>query len=339
MPLVLLENHPKQYGLHEKVDAADDKRKDDIMGTSTSAPSILTKHSHVLPPFNPLLLHKAPKIEPLQMNSLQTKFIVKTMHELRYSNALKRRKTETERGDNYYRDEKVNFSSFRAGNNASDDDSIASLSRSDSSMLDIFDELEAHPNTLPALSIMLAMSLHDVPIVEVEVFPPIDNKNASFSFKGGEVVKLDDDLENKPGSSSSSHLSITLPCKSYHDSSTRYNITIMLVDAAPTKRCFLGILTPCETSSKQEGSCNGDVDYENRGNFDTPTSTNPPSNSLTQNFHDISRQQEGNVKQRIKSLTKEYDAAGSATPLPPIPSSKLLRIDDKFLCRILFHST
>jgi hypothetical protein len=233
----------------------------------------------------------------------------------------------------------------------------------------IFDLIDS--KTLPALSIMLAMSLHDVPIVEVEVFPPIDNKNASFSFKGGEVVKLDDDLENKPGSSSSSHLSITLPCKSYHDSSTRYNITvrychhqvlhfyhsifvhpsshnisfsfskkkIMLVDAAPTKRCFLGILTPCETSSKQEGSCNGDVDYENRGNFDTPTSTNPPSNSLTQNFHDISRQQEGNVKQRIKSLTKEYDAAGSATPLPPIPSSKLLRIDDKFLCRILFHST
>jgi hypothetical protein len=149
---VLLENHPKQYGLHEKVDAADDKRKDDIMGTSTSAPSILTKHSHVLPPFNPLLLHKAPKIEPLQMNSLQTKFIVKTMHELRYSNALKRRKTETERGDNYYRDEKVNFSSFRAGNNASDDDSIASLSRSDSSMLDIFDELEAHPNVIQLIA-------------------------------------------------------------------------------------------------------------------------------------------------------------------------------------------
>ncbi len=81
--------------------------------------------------------------------------------------------------------------------------------------------------SLPALYSMLAMSLHNVPIVEVEVFSPIDKKNASFDSFEEEGVLLDVDLAKMPRpSSSSSHLSITLPCKSFHGSSTRCNITV-----------------------------------------------------------------------------------------------------------------
>ena len=146
-----LEIGPKEKVLHDEFDASNGKSKDDIMDTASSAPFIGRKHSYPLPPFNPLLLQQ-PKIEPLQMSSLQTKFIVKTMNELRYSNASKRRKMETEHGENYDHDIEGTFSSFRGGNCASDDDSITSLCRSDSSLLDIFDELEAHPSVIQLIA-------------------------------------------------------------------------------------------------------------------------------------------------------------------------------------------
>ena len=82
------------------------------------------------------------------MNSQQPNFISETMNELRGSNANKRQKTETKSGGNYGRDVKESLPSYRDGSSDGDDDSIISFSSSDSSLFDIFDELEAHPNVI-----------------------------------------------------------------------------------------------------------------------------------------------------------------------------------------------
>lgn len=392
------------------------------------------------------------------MNSQQPNFITETMNELRDSNANKRQKTETEHGGHYGHDEKESLSSYRGGTSAGDDDSIISFSSSDSSLFDIFDELEAHPNaiqlvassgglithcksqclisplvisyrflqtmphpsypilfpfpiragneafsdithksssslitnpitifdlvdsqSIPSLYGMLALALHNVPIVEEEIFSPTVNKNRSYaSLEEEEVAVLmtttemagDDDLEKKSRPSSSSHLSITLPCKSFHKAKTQYNVTvrkyrdlflffchltfvinlttptsfskkILYVDAASMKRCFLGILTPRRTAPQREDCSNGDIDHEsclsNGGSFGAFTSTNAPSNNLTRHAHDTKEQREGGTKQRIKSLTEEHGAVGSAAQLPHIPCGKVVRIDDDFLCQILFY--
>jgi hypothetical protein len=148
-------NLPKRDGINDKVDASDGDNKDNVMGTTMSAPTIRKTHSHALPPFNPLLLRdtdvllaQLPKLEPLQMNSLQTNYIAKTMNELRDFNANKRQKTETEHGENYCHDDIESLSSCRDGSTDGDDDSIISFSSSDSSLFDIFDHLEAHPNAI-----------------------------------------------------------------------------------------------------------------------------------------------------------------------------------------------
>ena len=82
---------------------------------------------------------------------------------------------------------------------------------------------------------MLALALHNVPIVEEEIFSPTVNNNRSYaSLEEEEVAVLmtttemagDDDLEKKSRPSSSSHLSITLPCKSFHKAKTQYNVTV-----------------------------------------------------------------------------------------------------------------
>ncbi len=103
-------------------------------------------------------------------------------------------------------------------------------------------------------------------------------------------------------------------------------------------RSFLGVVTPCGPSSKQEVSRNGAVNYENSGNFGTNISPGAPSDKLTPHVDNISGNREDYVRQRMKSLRSEHGAASSATPLPQIPSGKLLRIDDKLLRRILFDS-
>ena len=213
------------------------------------------------------------------------------MNELRGSNANKRQKTETEYGGNYGRDVKESLPSYRDGTSDGDDDSIISFSSSDSSLFDIFDELEAHPNaiqlvassgglithcksqclisplvisyrflqtmphpsypilfpfpiragneafsdithksssslitnpitifelidskSIPSLYGMLALALHNVPIVEEEIFSLTVSKNT------------DTDKKSRPYSLS--HLSITLPCKSFHNAPTQYNVTV-----------------------------------------------------------------------------------------------------------------
>jgi hypothetical protein len=263
---------------------------------------------------------------------------------------------------------------IRTGNEAFSDITHKSSSSLIINPITIFDLVDS--KSIPSLYGMLAMALHNVPLVEEEIFSPTVNKNKSHpSFEKEEVLVLttttemagDDDLEKKSRLSSLSHLSITLPCKSFHNAPTQYNITvrkcsnfsvtfhlsnlttftafskkIVFVDATSLKRCFLGILIPRGATSQRKDCSNSDIDrascLTDGGSFCAFASTSPPSNNLTQHTHDTIEQRGDCTKQTIKSLTEEPGAAGSATPLPQIPCGKVLRIDDDFLCQILFDS-
>jgi len=216
------------------------------------------------------------------MNSLQSKLIAETMDDLR-GRVAKRQKTgavdqSVMLNDHVY-DEKESLP-CHDGDGDDDGSSSSNSSRFDSddddgsccdgsSRFDILEELDAHPHviqvvatsgglithwnepfskitkpsaslkkipltifelvdskSLPSLYSMLALSLHNIGMVEVENFP----------LDGHDDEKL---------SRSCSHLSITLPCKSFRNSSKHYNITVVFMnDIAAMKRCFLGILTP-----------------------------------------------------------------------------------------------
>jgi hypothetical protein len=105
---------------------------------------------------------------------------------------------------------------FSTGNQAFSEHTHKSSSALYTDPITMFELIDS--NSLPALYSMLAMSLHNVPIVEVEIFSP-------DSFEEGGVL-MDDDLEKKPSLSASTHLLITLPCKTFHGSFTRCNITV-----------------------------------------------------------------------------------------------------------------
>ena len=90
--------------------------------------------------------------------------------------------------------------------------------------LTIFEIIES--KSLPSLYSILALALHNVRIGNVK--DHILNDNNSRSEKA-----VDEGVEDSPDrttseSTSESHLSITLPCKSFPNSSTRYNITVSL---------------------------------------------------------------------------------------------------------------
>ena len=90
--------------------------------------------------------------------------------------------------------------------------------------LTIFELVDS--KALPSLYSMLALSLHDVGIVEVEKFslgdgnPELDIDQVSSSGCSAAAEN------NEEVTSSSSHVSITLPCRVFPNSSTRYNITV-----------------------------------------------------------------------------------------------------------------
>lgn len=93
---------------------------------------------------------------------------------------------------------------------------------------------------------MLALALHNIGIVEVEnCYCHCDDKeeeeaSTSSSEEGDEDddeqecsttaeeerVLYEEEMMDKSLELSSSHLSITLPCRMFRDSSTRYNITV-----------------------------------------------------------------------------------------------------------------
>ena len=91
--------------------------------------------------------------------------------------------------------------------------------------LTIFEIIES--KSLPSLYSILALALHNVRIGNVEHH--ILNYNSSSEKPVDAVVDSTEKAVDGPDrTTSASHLSITLPCKSFPNSSTRYNITVSL---------------------------------------------------------------------------------------------------------------
>ena len=85
--------------------------------------------------------------------------------------------------------------------------------------LTIFEIIES--KSLPSLYSILALALHNVRIGNVEDHILNDNSRSEKAVDEGVV-------DGPDRTTSASHLSITLPCKSFPNSSTRYNITVSL---------------------------------------------------------------------------------------------------------------
>lgn len=73
---------------------------------------------------------------------------------------------------------------------------------------------------------MLAMALHNVSIVDVEDFTLVDESSAAEEEVDEAVGDKRKRKAAKEEDATSSHLSITLPCKSFFGTRTRYNITV-----------------------------------------------------------------------------------------------------------------
>lgn len=292
-------------------------------------------------------LQANPKMEPLKMRSVQTSFITNTMTDLRereFAASTKRRKT----GHLSVKHQEVLLTGYDSNGDekdictavcadTDDDDSISS------SRFDIQDELKAHPHaipivatsgglithwnedfskitrpssslrttpltifdlvdlkSLPSLYSMLALSLHNIDVGKVENLL-LNEKDESVVPVGGSKRQL----------SSASHLSITVPCKSFQKSSTRYNITVVFMHdiVSEKKRCFLGILIPI--ALKQNA--------------------NKVVSSLASQDEvraDVAVQEEIGV-----STTKDPSLS-----TPHIPCGKVIRVDDNLLCRILLDA-
>jgi len=178
--------------------------------------------------------------------------------------------------------------------------------------LTIFEIVDS--KSLPSLYSMLALSLHNVRVVDVEEFslnrPSDRNSGNSHSNVTTNATNSDCSQDasthaeggtsrTSSSSSTTSHLSITLPCILFRNSTTRYNITVVYMNDIPSmKRCFLGIITP------RHGSDDND-----------DTSLDSSSSS------------------------KEIPNSSSSSPLPRLPCGRILRVEDELLCRMLLGSS
>jgi hypothetical protein len=281
-------------------------------------------------PFHPLQdtrSNKAERLLPLEMTSIQSKFITSTMEELK-ERVSKRQKIDAANRLVLKR---------RSGQSHLEDSEVTTARN----RLDIVEELDAHPQiiqvvaspgglithwterfaniTKPSASLqkvpltifelvdskslsslysMVALSLHNIGVAEVEHFVPGENQTGASS-----EAELD---QNGVELSSSSHLSITLPCKAFRRSSVKFNITIVFMDDEYSReRCFLGLLTPQDTPN---------------GWDDTSLSSN-----------------ESNPSDMISSNPDE--GARDSSTVPRLPCGKVLRVDDNVLCQMLLGTS
>jgi len=184
--------------------------------------------------------------------------------------------------------------------------------------LTIFELVDS--KSLASLYGMLALALHNIGIVEVENFSLDEQEETNddssevaeaSSLEVAEAAVADNEKLRSP-----SHLSITLPCKLFRNSSTRYNITIVFMNySASSKRCFLGILTPRvdECNISDDGSLTG-------SSYDSAPSIQASSNSTNKtNANGVEHQDEVVV----------------AAPRQELPCGRILRVNDDLLCQML----
>lgn len=197
--------------------------------------------------------------------------------------------------------------------------------------LTIFDLVDH--KSLPSLYSMLASALHNIDVSDVENLLLNDKNNP-----GSPVIRSRKNRLRSP----ESHLSITVPCKSFWISSTSYNITVshsmqllcrypfiqehmflpvsqfqklnstkvvFMDDIVSEDRCFLGILTPSAVSQ------------------DSNAVSSPPGS-------------QDEVRDDVQVQEERERSSSASTKLPPstsylIPRGRVVRVDDNLLCRIL----
>lgn len=261
----------------------------------------------------------------MHLTQLQSKFINDTMKDIREKEKMKTKKRKTSHHDdilsassqlecNRARGSWTSIFLDRLSSNADVAQIVASsgglvtywnesfsgaTARSSKSLcnspLTIFELIESE--SLQSLYGMLAMALHRVPIVE-DSMSQIGNDNEG---------QLEDEAVERPAysrSSDSSHLSITLPCRLFHGSSCRYNITIVFMDDL-SSRCFIGILTPSSTSMAESDESSPELSHADQGEEET-------------------------------QVIKTADQSTMAKPI--LPFGRMLRVYDDVLCQLIFGS-
>ncbi|KAL9178423.1 hypothetical protein ACHAXT_003753 [Thalassiosira profunda] len=223
-------------------------------------------------PFHPSRAAPNPQLKPLELPAVQARFIAETMGGLR-SRAAKRRRVDASRQTVEPASSHIEHD---GGGSSADEEggSVASAAG-----FDILEALDAHPDVvhivatagglithwnesfagiakpapalrraplslfdlvestaLPSLYQIFALALHNVAVADVEDFR--------------HTSSAQDDESGEEASRSPSHLSITLPCRTFRTSPVEYDITVVFMsDDVPARRCFLGILAPRKTES------------------------------------------------------------------------------------------
>lgn len=170
-------------------------------------------------------------------------------------------------------------------------EAFSGITRSSSSLrkfpITMFELIDS--KSLPSLYSMLALALHDISIVE---------DTASSQDETSFV---------------SSHLSITLPCKSFgDDSSSSYDITIIYMDDL-SSRCFVGILTPSpQIKTRNIKRCDSSLSCSDSSQCGGQIS----SSDSAEDSHE--------------ETTDDYEA------FETLPTGRVLRLSDDHLCRMIF---
>jgi len=173
------------------------------------------------------------------------------------------------------------------------------------------------PKCLSSLYSMLALSLHNIGIVEVETFTLDDEKDGRGAVGSAMTLPTWKELHKKCARSSPiSHLSITLPCKLFQNCLTRYNITIVFMnDISSANTCFLGILTP--RSNGKDGKDDDDSSFKS---YDESTCNSVDATS------DLVKKSNAQLMHREVATHSQQHS---------LPCGKILRVNDGLLCLIL----
>mmetsp|Transcript_27837 Transcript_27837/g.58806 ORF Transcript_27837/g.58806 Transcript_27837/m.58806 type:complete len:332 (+) Transcript_27837:508-1503(+) len=294
------------------------------------------KRSCYGPQFPNEIVTQPNKMKPLQMNPLQANFITDTMKELK-ERAAKRQKTIGGYvGHRFTNDSRVSFCDHDTDDMSGNEEksskfdimdelnaypnaiqilatpgglithwnqAFSMITKPSTSLkkipLTIFELVDS--KCLSSLYSMLALSLHNIGIVEVETFTLDDEKDGRGAVGSAMTLPTWKELHKKCARSSPiSHLSITLPCKLFQNCLTRYNITIVFMnDISSANTCFLGILTP-----RSKG------DYHDDSSFTSCESSTCPDNSKDKD---------------ILAAPREHS----------LPHGQIIRVDDGMLCQVL----
>ncbi|KAL3786645.1 hypothetical protein HJC23_006841 [Cyclotella cryptica] len=262
-----------------------------------------------VPRFDPIKTSSSTtEMKSLEMTAKQSKFISDTMFEIRQKELEKRATKRI----------KVNHS-VRIDNSKEMQDARTVTH------VELIDEMELHPNIAQIVAtsgglitawndafvdvVKPITSMHRIPLTIFDLVEP----KSLHKLYGMLALALDEDSffdeysideeanDSLAGTSASTHLSIILPVKKFSQASTRYEVTIIFMDFAPTERSFLGWITPVTLSQVN-------------------VSVDSPYNCT------------------VFSCGKEHNSE-SPPPMKQIERGTILCLKDTFLCQLLGRGT